>query len=61
MSQRGETRDRRETVNLTFVGMPRPSLVGALAETVAVLMREAGLTKIEAEWIGDKPPWKLHD
>jgi hypothetical protein len=61
MSTRGETRDRHETVNLVFHGMPRLSVVGALAETVAVLMREAGLVRIEAEWLGEKPPWKLHD
>ena len=56
---RGETRDRRETVNLTFHGMPKAAVVGALAETLAALMREAGVVKLEAEWIGDTPPWKL--
>lgn len=61
MSQRGETRDRHEMVHLVFHGMPRPAVLPALAETLAALMREAGLVKVEAEWLGPKPPWKLHD
>lgn len=56
---RGETRDRRETVNLTFHGQPRTAALSALAECVAALMREAGVAKLEAEWIGPVPPWKV--
>lgn len=61
MSVRGETRDRHETVHLTFHGMPKAAVLGPLVETLAVLMREAGLVKLQAEWLGPKPPWKLHD
>ncbi|MBS1766007.1 MAG: hypothetical protein JST05_01195 [Acidobacteria bacterium] len=56
---RGETRDRRETVNLTFHGIPNAVALAALTEALAVLMREARVAKVEAEWIGDTPPWKL--
>ena len=56
---RGETRDRRETVNLTFHGVPNATMLRALAETVAALMREAGVAKLEVEWLGEVPPWKL--
>jgi hypothetical protein len=61
MSSRGETRDRRETIHLTFHGEPKTAVMGALVETLAALMREAGVSKLSAEWIGEKPPWKLHD
>jgi hypothetical protein len=56
---RGETRDRQETVNLTFHGMPRTPVLDALTEVVAAMMREAGIAKLEAEWIGPVEPWKL--